>query len=169
MTEPASPPHSLSQWLAFLAVVVFGTILSLGIQWVFMKKLLDPQKVVNEAFAEVKRLGGSPPPRTPDHLGTQLQQWVGALEIILYASSVVFGYPEFIAVWLGTKYIAAYKTWAREPVGRTMYNRSLFRQWTQYPARRRHRRPRSVGDFPFSLASIKARSLVRSLLVFSRI
>src|SRR2546422_8516713 len=59
-------------------------------------------------------------------LGGRLNEWVGAIEIALYASSVVFEHPEFIAVWLATKYVAFFRSWGEEPVGRTFYNRSLF-------------------------------------------
>ena len=59
-------------------------------------------------------------------IGAELASWVGAMEIVLYASSVVFGHPEFIAVWFATKYICVWRGWAEEPAGRTFYNRSLF-------------------------------------------
>ena len=48
------------------------------------------------------------------------------MEIILYASSVVFGHPEFIAVWFATKYICVWRGWGEDPVSRTFYNRSLL-------------------------------------------
>ena len=48
------------------------------------------------------------------------------MEIILYASSVVYGYHQFIAVWLATKYIASWKKWGETGIGRTLHNRSLF-------------------------------------------
>jgi hypothetical protein len=119
-------PSNLWESFLFVLVIGLGAILSLGVQHFFMYVLLKPEKVATDAANRVgapaeawdyKRLG---------HLGTGLQRWVGAIEIILYSTSIVFGFPQFIAVWLGTKYVAFYRTWAREPVGRTFYNRSLF-------------------------------------------
>ena len=97
-------------------------------RWVasLMQKLLDPDKVANDALKRIGRLPDGPDYRKLGHLGTGLQPMVGAVEILLYPSSIVFGYPQFIAVWIGTKYVASYKTWGTEPVGRTFYNRSLF-------------------------------------------
>ncbi len=118
--------HTLSQWLVFVAVVAAGIVVSLAVQWLFMQKFLKPEKVAKDAAKRVGSPVDSLDYKKLGHLGTGLQGWVGAMEIILYASSIVFGHPEFIAVWFGTKYIAAYKTWAKEPVGRTFYNRSLF-------------------------------------------
>ena len=98
-----------------------------------MRVLLEPVKTVKQARERVKKLQDQLEDKTSEpstwqygHLETGLQAWVGTIEIIIYASSVVFGHPEFIAVWFATKYVAAYKTWAEEPVGRTFYNRSLF-------------------------------------------
>jgi hypothetical protein len=127
-------PHDLCQWLVYILVVVVGVFVSSGTQWLFTQQFLNPIKTAQEAHERVKRLEekltGVKPTKEPEwqfgHLGTGLQGWVGAIEIILYASSVVFEHPEFIAVWFATKYVAAYKTWAEEPVGRTFYNRSLF-------------------------------------------
>jgi hypothetical protein len=121
-------------------------IVSWGIQYIFSKTLLDPVKVELDARERVQKLlskfevkargrgikvhadgeASKTPPLQAGHLGTGLQEWVGTIEIIIYASSVVFLHPEFIAVWFATKYVAAYKTWAEEPVGRTFYNRSLI-------------------------------------------
>ncbi len=120
-------PLTLCQWLVFVGVVGGGTVVSLAVQWIFMQKFLKPEKVAEDAARRIGTpIGSSLDYKKLGHLGTGLQGWVGAIEIILYASSIVSGHPEFIAVWFGTKYIAAYKTWAREPVGRTFYNRSLF-------------------------------------------
>lgn len=130
-------PHSLSQWLVYIGVVAVGVLVSLGLQHVFALVVFDPVKVVAEARKRAKKLQeklkaqlGDETPELPSwqvsHLGTGLQGWVGAIEIILYASSVVFEHPEFIAVWFATKYVAAYKVWSEDPVGRTFYNRSLF-------------------------------------------
>ena len=60
------------------------------------------------------------------YIGPNLQRWLGAIEIILYSSSVVFGHPEFIAVWFGTKYVASYRFWHEKATGRAFYVRSLF-------------------------------------------
>lgn len=119
-------PVTLCQWLVCVSVISAGVVVSLGVQWLFMQKFLKPEKVAEDARKRVGAPVGLLDYKKLGHLGTGLQGWVGAIEIILYASSIVFGHPEFIAVWFGTKYIAAYKTWAKEPVGRTFYNRSLF-------------------------------------------
>src|SRR5207245_8922555 len=114
------------QWFAILVVVVAGVLVSLGLQYVVMRVLLKPEKVAKAAAKRVGKAADSLDYKALGHLGTGLQTAVGAIEIILYSISIVFRHPEFIAVWLGTKYVAAYKTWGREPVGRTFYNRSLF-------------------------------------------
>jgi hypothetical protein len=119
-------PKTLCQWLAYVAVVTAGVFASLGIQELFMQHMLKPEKVAESAAKRVGAASGSLDYKKLGHLGTGLQRWVGAMEVILYSSAFVFGYPQFIGVWFGTKYIAAYKTWAKEPVGRTFYNRSLF-------------------------------------------
>jgi hypothetical protein len=138
-------PHTLCQWLAYIFVVGVGTLVSWGLQALVGKVLLEPVKLELDLRERVKKLveklkeeskkrkmdlqldeSVKPPAAQPGHLGTGLQEWVGTIEIIIYASSVVFEHPEFIAVWFATKYVAAYKTWAEEPVGRTFYNRSLF-------------------------------------------
>jgi hypothetical protein len=114
-------PHTFSQWLIFVVIETAGVLASLGFGWIFMRRFLNPDAIAaqaaNRAQIDYREMG---------HLGTGLQGWVGAIEILLYSSSIVFGYPQFIAVWLGTKYLAAYKTWGADPVGRTFYNRSLF-------------------------------------------
>src|SRR5260370_190189 len=114
------------QWATFIGVVILGVFFSLGLQLFFMKVVLKPEKVARAAAERVGMAGDSLDYKKLGHLGTGLQEWVGAIEIILFSSSVVAGYPQFIGIWFGTKYIAAYKTWAKEPVGRTFYNRSLF-------------------------------------------
>ncbi|HEV2224434.1 MAG TPA: hypothetical protein VGR84_15685 [Candidatus Acidoferrales bacterium] len=133
MTTADQMPHNLCQWIVYIVVVAAGVMISWGAQRFFLKVLLDPVKVVQKARERVMKLQEKPDgegAKLPEwqfgHLGTGLQEWVGTIEIILYASSVVFGYPEFIAAWFATKYVASYKTWAKEPVGRTFYNRSLF-------------------------------------------
>lgn len=113
-----------SQWFGFALVAFIGVVVSWSLQEVFMQVLLNPRKI---ARAAAKRVGKEELDYEKlGHLGTGLQRWVGAIEIILYSTSIVVGHPQFIAVWLGTKYVAAYKTWGKEPIGRTFYNRSLF-------------------------------------------
>lgn len=119
-------PSNLWEWFLLVLVIGVGTILSLGVQHFFMYVLLKPEKVAADAADRVGATAKALDYKKLGHLGTGLQRWVGAIEIILYSTSIVFGFPQFIAVWLGTKYVAAYRTWAREPVGRTFYNRSLF-------------------------------------------
>jgi hypothetical protein len=129
---PDKMPHNLCQWLAYIAVVTVGVLVAWGTQSFFGRVVFEPIKIAKKAHARVtalqEKLTGvrTDPKWEFGHLGTGLQGWVGAMEIIIYASSVVFEHPEFIAVWFATKYVAAYKTWAEEPVGRTFYNRSLF-------------------------------------------
>lgn len=127
------PPHSLYQWLVYVFVVALGVVVSQVAQWLFLGVVLNPVRIARKARDRVRHLQREVEGREaklPEwqfgHLGTGLQRWVGTIEIILYASSVVFGYPEFIAAWFATKYVASYRTWAKEPVGRTFYNRSLF-------------------------------------------
>jgi hypothetical protein len=103
---------------------IAGVVVSWAFGCLFMQHFLEPKKIAKEAAqrvgeqaADYAKLG---------HLGTGLQPWVGAIEVLLYSSSIVFGYPQFIAIWFSTKYVASYKTWAQEPIGRTFYNRSLF-------------------------------------------
>ncbi len=124
--------------MAYILVVAAGVFVASALQWVFMSVFLEPSKVVREAHRRVEafRARSAEEPadvvREPrwrwqfEHLGTGLQGWVGAMEIVLYSTSIVFEHPEFIGIWFATKYVSSYKTWAREPVGRTFYNRSLF-------------------------------------------
>ena len=115
-------PHNLCQWLAYTVVVIIGALVSWLIQWFVMRVVLDPKKL-HEKLNKQNPSGakdGSP------LVGTRLQAPLGALEIILYASSVVFEHPEFIAVWFATKYVAGFNKWGEDTAGRTFYNRSLF-------------------------------------------
>src|SRR5437879_2296792 len=99
-------PHNLCQWLVYIFVVVAGVFVSGGTQLFFGQVLLEPLKTAQKARERVKVLEekltgvkGTEAPWQFRHLGTGLQGWVGAIEIVLYASSVVFEHPEFIAVW----------------------------------------------------------------------
>jgi hypothetical protein len=112
---------NISQILTLVIVDFGGLLVSVGLGWLFMEKLLNPDSIAEDA-----RKRGGPDYKKLGHLGTNLQRWVGAIEILLYSSSVVFDHPQFIAVWLGTKYVVLYRTWGKESVGRTFYNRSLF-------------------------------------------
>ncbi len=114
------------QFLLFAVVVIAGVLISLALQYVFMQVILNPEKIARKAAARVVASKRPLDYKSLGHLGTGGQGWVGAIEIILYATAVFFKHPDFIGVWFATKYVAAYKTWAREPVGRTFYNRSLF-------------------------------------------
>jgi hypothetical protein len=116
-------PHSFCQWMAYLGAIAAGAAVAAGVQWVVMRVFLVPQDLVNKVIKENPIAGEFPHTR---HIGTQLQGWVGTIEILLYASSVVFGHPEFIVAWFATKYVSSYHTWSKDPVGRTFYNRSLF-------------------------------------------
>jgi hypothetical protein len=114
------------QWLALAIAIAIGVLASLGLQYFFMQVLLKPERVAKAAAKRVGKPAESLDYKALGHLGTGLQPAVGAIEIILYSTSIVFRHPEFIAFWLATKYVAAYKTWGKEPVGRTFYKRSLF-------------------------------------------
>jgi len=98
-----------------------------------MQVWMEPIKIIHNARRRMKDLqekltGTTIEEESGPHsiLGGTLNARVGAIEIVLYASSVVFGHPEFIPVWFATKYVAAFKHWTEEPVGRAFYNRSLF-------------------------------------------
>jgi hypothetical protein len=116
-------PHTMCQWVAFLAVVFAGLL----VHWVIVTKTimgwwLDPGKLYR---------GG---PRMPDEeeggeqqfRGVKYGNWVGAIEIVIYSVSFAFRHPEFIAVWLATKYIASMNKWSVTALGRSFYNRSLI-------------------------------------------
>jgi hypothetical protein len=126
-------PHNTCQWLAYVFAVALGILVSRAIQWFFMDVLLEPAKTVRKTREKINRLqekltGITLEEKHGTHpvLGTRLSGWVGAIEIVLYASCVVFEHPEFIAVWFATKYVAAFRSWERSPIGRTFYYRSLF-------------------------------------------
>jgi hypothetical protein len=125
-------PHSVAQFAAYFAAMSCGLIVARLLQFAFGHWIAEPTKLirmVTESNNKLRREFGhrSEPLQIPArHLGTLLQGWVGGLEIILYSSAVVFGYPDFIAIWFATKYVASYSIWGRDPIGRTFYNRSLF-------------------------------------------
>jgi hypothetical protein len=126
-------PHNLCQWLVYVFAVAIGMLVSSLIQFFFMQVVMEPVETVRKTREKVRKLQEklTGTPVEEEHgqhiiLGTRLNEWVGALEIVLYASSVVFEHPEFIGVWFATKYVATFRSWGKEPVGRTLYNRSLF-------------------------------------------
>lgn len=115
-------PHNLCQWITYIAVVIVGVLVGGRIQWLVMRVFLNPKKLH-------EKLNKENPSKAKDSsplVGTQLQGPLGALEIILYASAVVFEHPEFIAVWFATKYVAGFNKWGEDTAGRTFYNRSLI-------------------------------------------
>jgi hypothetical protein len=116
-------PHNLCQWLAYLVTLIAGATVAVAVQSVVMRVFLKPQTLIDKVIEENPSASEF---RNSRHIGTQLQGWVGTIEIFLYASSVVFGHPEFIVAWFATKYVSSYHTWSKDPVGRTFYNRSLF-------------------------------------------
>jgi hypothetical protein len=93
-------PHNLCQWLAYIGVVFLGVLFAVGIQWIFMEHFLRRSLWAKEGDKDVY-------PEAKDAPATH--KWIGAMEIVLYASSVVYGKPEFIAAWFATKYVASYK------------------------------------------------------------
>ncbi len=119
-------PVTMVQWFVFLLIESIGVVVCLGVQWLFMKKLLNPKRLADKLFESLHYSEEQRVQWRRQHLGTALQEWIGVMEIILYSSAIVFGYPEFIAVWFATKYIATWRGWVEEQVARSFYNRSLF-------------------------------------------
>jgi hypothetical protein len=118
-------PHNGWQWVTYALVVLAGALLASRMQKYVMRVQLDPERLIKTVLKKYPAVGKDEFKHSR-HVGTLLQDWVGVIEIILYASSVVFEHPEFIAVWFATKYVSSYHTWSRDPVGRSFYNRSLF-------------------------------------------
>ena len=116
-------PHNLCQWLAYVITLVVGATVAVVVQTVLMCVFLDARTLIAKVLKDNPGAGEF---RNSRHIGTQVQGWGGTIEIFLYASSVVFGHPEFIVAWFATKYVSSYHTWSKDPVGRTFYNRSLF-------------------------------------------
>src|SRR5579863_8285480 len=104
---PPPTPHNLSQWMAYTGVLVVGLLVSTVIQQLFMRKFLGLTKISEEARSRIAKFSGLPVvediPLPFRQMATGLSDWVGALEIILYASAVVYNYPEFIVAWFATK------------------------------------------------------------------
>jgi hypothetical protein len=123
-------PHNLCQWLAYIAAVALGIFVSWGTQQVFMRKILNLTNLSEKLRSRIAIKTGEPAIEETQlpirEMETGLSDWVGAMEIVLYASAVVYNYPSFIAAWFATKFVASHKTWAPEPFGRTFYNRALF-------------------------------------------
>jgi hypothetical protein len=111
---------SFYQWVVFVAVVFAGVLVALGLQYLFMRVILSPEKVARAAAKRVGKQADTLDYKKQGHLGTGLQEWVGTMEIILYSTSIVYGHPQFIAVWLGTKYVAAYRTWGYRTRGKNL-------------------------------------------------
>jgi hypothetical protein len=125
------------EWLKFIGIVAAGVFVFSLIMWCLMaSRWLKPEKVLEEVL---KRRGAAlgddwkkqreqeeRKEQREKSLGSGLQIPVGALEIALYATSIAYGEPGFIAVWFATKYVASWRGWTSDPVGRTFYNRSLF-------------------------------------------
>jgi hypothetical protein len=88
-----------------------------------MSFLLDPTKVYEKYTSEKKRQAeqkNGEAYKPPDY-----GDWLGTLEVLIYAFSML-KYPQFIGIWLATKYIATMRGWQEGPAGRTFYNRSLI-------------------------------------------
>ena len=121
------------EWLKFIGVVAVGVFVFSLIMWGLMaSRCLKPEKVLEKvlkrraAFLSEKEQQEERKEQREKSLGSGLQIPVGALEIALYATSIAYGEPGFIAVWFATKYVASWRGWTSDPVGRTFYNRSLF-------------------------------------------
>ena len=126
-------PHNFCQWSAYAIVAALGIVVAYGIQALFMEVLLEPTALVRRTRKKMRDLQFK---LTGDHgkeahgpepiLGATTSSWVGGIEIVLYSSSVVFKHPEFIGIWFATKYVANFRSWGKDPIGRAFYNRSLF-------------------------------------------
>lgn len=124
------------EWLKFGRVILVGMVLSGIIMRIVMGWCLKPEKVLEKVLKRQKKALGKDwnkeceekerKKQRKKSLGVGLQIPVGALEIALYATSIAYDKPEFIAVWFATKYVASWRGWTSDPVGRTFYNRSLF-------------------------------------------
>ena len=116
--------------MAYIGVLVVGILVSWLTHRLFMGRLLNLTKISKEVRNRITEKSGTPAIEEIElpfrEMETRLSDWVGELEIVLYASAIVYNYPEFIAAWFATKFVASHKTWAPEPFGRTFYNRALF-------------------------------------------
>lgn len=107
-------PTTIHQGLAFLAALAFGVFVSqFLVMPLFMNRLLKPEK-----------LGRAP--GDTEVTERSVLRYLGAMEIVLYATAIVYRYPQFILVWLATKYVARWHVWSEQRLGRTFYNHSLF-------------------------------------------
>ena len=114
------------EWLKFGGVILAGMILSGLIMHIIMGWCLNPKKVLKHSLERARFPKNKWKEKREENIGSGLQIPVGALEIALYATSIAYGEPGFIAVWFATKYVASWRGWTSDPVGRTFYNRSLF-------------------------------------------
>lgn len=110
-------PQTIVQFLVFAGVVAIGAAVSQFIAMpVFMRWHLKPEQLALDLGIKAG----------PEVTGTRLQGYVGTIEIIIYATAIVYDYPGFIAVWFATKYVSSWRQWGEDALGRTFYNRSLF-------------------------------------------
>jgi hypothetical protein len=119
-------PQTIHQWLILASASSLGALLCGVALWLIMSKAMNGPRAARAALdrAGIPDANRGEWDLSKTHAGYQKE--VGALENIMYSFSVVFGYPQFIPAWLAIKYIAGPSTWVPDPVGRTMYNRSLF-------------------------------------------
>lgn len=123
---PPETPQNLCQWLAYIVAVGIGVVIAFGIQRLFMHKLLNLTRISEKLRGRLAESTGTDIPLPVREMETELPRWVGGIEIVLYASAIVYNYPSFIAAWFATKFVSSHKTWADEPFGRAFYNRALF-------------------------------------------
>lgn len=119
-------PQTLFEWFVVVLVVCAGVLISRWVVWLFMSDFLAPHKVAAKRLWDLEFTEEQKKDWKRKNIGVQLQPWVGAIEIIPYAFSIVVEHPEFIAVWFATKYIAVWRNWGEDPAARTFYNRGLF-------------------------------------------
>jgi hypothetical protein len=119
-------PQSVCQWTVFLIVEALGTAVGALITWLVMEQWLTRERAVAKAFDRAKFSAIEREAFPVPQLGTQFHRALGVVELLIYSSSVVYGVPEFIPAWLAVKYIAGHEQWPPAPIGRTLYNRSLF-------------------------------------------
>lgn len=114
------------EWAKFIGILALGVVVSRLIMYGLMGCWLSQEKVLQKTLERL-----SVPKEEWDKykkklVGPGFHGFLGGIETVLYATSIAYNKPEFIAVWFATKYIASWSRWDESPVGRTFYNRALF-------------------------------------------
>lgn len=114
------------EWAAFIGMLGAGVVVSHLIMYGLMGRWLSHEKVLQKSLEELGVPETEWDKYKKDLLGTEFHGFLGGIEIVLYATSIAYNKPEFIAVWFATKYVASWSSWDKTPIGRTFYNRALF-------------------------------------------